>query len=140
MVNWYYNFIKHRNLQVEINGNTVTKIVCIGFPQGGVCGAKFWIIEFNDAIEIINSYGAFGNGFADDCVTMITGHILKDMMNNLQEIVNKLETWGHNAGLKFNPSNTDVVIFTTKRLKPEQMPQNFKSVTNQQSSAKLLNT
>ena len=26
----------------------------IGFPQGGVCSAKFWIIAFNRAIEIIN--------------------------------------------------------------------------------------
>ena len=62
MVNWYYNFITHRNLQLEINGTTVTKTVCIGFPQGGVCSVKFWIIAFNEAIEIINSYGAFGNG------------------------------------------------------------------------------
>ena len=35
MVNWYFNFVTHRNLQTEINGNTVTKTVCIGFPQGG---------------------------------------------------------------------------------------------------------
>ena len=35
MVNWYYNFITHRNLHVEINGTTASKTVCIGFPQGG---------------------------------------------------------------------------------------------------------
>ena len=60
----------------------------LGFPQGGVCSAKFWIIAINKAIEIINSYGAFGNGFADDCVTMISGKNLKAMMNNLQKVVN----------------------------------------------------
>ena len=27
------------------------------FPQGGVCSAKFWIIAFNEAIEIINNMG-----------------------------------------------------------------------------------
>ena len=54
MVNWYYNFITHRNLHVEINGTTASKTVSIGFPQGGVCSAKFWIIAFNEAIEIIN--------------------------------------------------------------------------------------
>ena len=83
MVNWYYNFITHRNLHVEINGTTASKTVSIGFPQGGVCSAKFWIIAFNEAIEIINSFGAFGNGFADDCVTMMTGTNLKYMMNKL---------------------------------------------------------
>ena len=53
------------------------------------------------------------------------------MMNNLQKVVNKLEAWGNSAGLKFNSSKTEVVIFTTKRLKPEQMPQKLKSVINQ---------
>ena len=50
------------------------------------------------------------NGFADDCVTMISGKNLKAMMNNLQKVVNKLETWGRNAGLKFNSSKTEVVF------------------------------
>ena len=101
-----------------------TKTVCIGFPQGGVCSAKFWIIAFNEAIEIINSYGAFGNGFADDCITMISGKNLKAIMNNLQ--VNKLEAWGQTRGLKFNSSKTEVVIFTKKRLKLEHMPQKLR--------------
>ena len=126
MVNWYYNFITHRNLHVEINGTSASKTVCIGFPQGGVCSAKFWIIAFNEAIEIINSYGAFGNGFADDCVTMMTGTNLKYMMNKLQKVVTKLETWGQSAGLKFNSSKTEVVIFTKKRVRPEQMPPKLK--------------
>ena len=52
MVNWYFKFITHRNLHVEINGNLVTKTVCIGFPQGGVCSAKFWIIAFLSLIHI----------------------------------------------------------------------------------------
>ena len=122
MVNWYYNFITHRNLHVEINGTSTSKTVNIGFPQGGVCSAKFWIIAFNEAIEIINSSGAFGNGFADDCVTMMTGTNLKYMMSKLQKVVTKLENWGQTAGLKFNSSKTEVVIFTKKRLRPEQMP------------------
>ena len=126
MVNWYFKFITHRNLHVEVNGNRLTKTVCICFPQGGVCSAKFWIIAFNEAIEIINSHGAFGNGFADDCVTMLTGTNLKYMMNKLQKVVNKLEAWGQTAGLKFNSSKTEVVIFTKKRLKPEQMPPKLK--------------
>ena len=52
------------------------------------------------------------------------------MMNNLKKVVNKLEAWGQNAGPKFNSSKTEVVIFTKKRLKPEQMPPKLK-VSNQ---------
>ena len=67
MVNWYYNYITHRNINVEIQGIKVSLTTKLGFPQGGVCSAKFWIIAFNDAINIINTHGAMGHGFADDC-------------------------------------------------------------------------
>ena len=65
---------------------------------------KIWIITFDKAIKIINSHGAFGNGFADDCVTMIGGMNLNLMMSRIQKVVNKLEEWGKSAGLKFNAS------------------------------------
>ena len=41
MVGWYYNFITHRNLIITVNGCTAKKTTSIGFPQGGVCSAKF---------------------------------------------------------------------------------------------------
>ena len=54
---WYYNYITNRKLTTCIGGFTYSINVGIGFPQGGVCSAKFWIIAFNEAIEIINTYG-----------------------------------------------------------------------------------
>ena len=58
---------------------------------------------------------------------MIGGKNIKAMMNNLQKVVNKLETWGRSAGLKVNSSKMEVVIFTKKRLKPKHMPPKAKS-------------
>ena len=48
------------------------------------------------------------------------------MMSKLQKVVNALELWGRKAGIKFNSSKTQVVIFTKKRLKPEHMPQKLR--------------
>ena len=47
---------------------------------------------------------------------MLTGTNLKYMMNKLQKVVTKLENWGQTAGLKFNSSKTEVVIFTKNDL------------------------
>ena len=58
-------------------------VIGIGFPQGGVCSAKFWIIAFNEAIEIINEYGVTGQGFADDCGPMIGGDNTHDMYKSM---------------------------------------------------------
>ena len=74
MVNWYYEYITHRNIHAEVKGEKAVITTGQGFPQGGVCSAKFWIVAFNEAINIINEHGATGNGFADDCVTAIGGN------------------------------------------------------------------
>ena len=39
-----------RMVNYTVGGYTHTVTVEIGFPQGGVCSAKFWIIAFNEAI------------------------------------------------------------------------------------------
>ena len=52
MINWYYNYLVHRNLIADIGGYKGEVSIDIGFPQGGVCSAKFWIIAFNKAVEI----------------------------------------------------------------------------------------
>ena len=61
ITDWYYSYITHRNIEVDINKCTVKKTITTGFPQGGVCSAKFWIIAFDEAIQIINEYGAQGH-------------------------------------------------------------------------------
>ena len=45
----------------------------MGFPQGGVCSAKFWIIVFDEAAKILNSNGVNGELFADDGNGIIGG-------------------------------------------------------------------
>ena len=126
MVNWYYNYITHRNINVEIQGIKVSLTTRLGFPQGGVCSAKFWIIAFNEAINIINTHGAVGHGFADDCATMIGGVNLHTMMSRLQKVCTELQEWGNTAGLTFNSSKTVVIIFTKKHVKPTDMPNKLK--------------
>ena len=44
------------------------------------------------------------------------------MMSRLQKVCNKLVSWGKTAGLTFNASKTEVIIFTKGRLKEKDMP------------------
>ena len=71
MADWYHSFLKHRHIISEYNGITYEGNKGTGFPQGGVCSAKFWIIAFNKAIEVINQFGDLGVGFADDCCILL---------------------------------------------------------------------
>ena len=57
LVEWYYNYLMHRNMNFEWQGATKRVSNSLGFPQGGVASAKMWLIAFDKAIEIINSHG-----------------------------------------------------------------------------------
>ena len=112
MVEWYYSYLGRRYLEVELHGEQVHLTTATGFPQGGVCSAKFWLIAFNEAIQIINSNGITGNGYADDCSALIGGTHPHNMIDQMQTVLDRLVTWGNTCGLRFNPQKTVVVMFT----------------------------
>ena len=113
----------HRDMSFEMQGAKKTISNSLGFPQGGVASAKLWILAFNEAMEIINSDGIFGVGFADDCCSMIGGKNLHHMMSRMQKMINELTDWGKEVGLTFNPDKTVVIIFTKANLKDDKKTQ-----------------
>ena len=90
----------------------------VGFPQGGVCSAKFWLIAFNYAIHIINKFEIEGNGYADDCSALYGGRRLDHALKRLQRMLNELVEWGKTCGLTFNPEKSVAIIFTRRRKQP----------------------
>ena len=55
MVDWYYELITHRNLETTYENFILEVTTSMGFPQGDVCSAIFWIIAFDKAAQILNS-------------------------------------------------------------------------------------
>ena len=60
-------------MEFDIQGHKTTICNSMEFPQVGVASAKLWILVFNKAMEIINSEGVYGVGFADDCCVLVGG-------------------------------------------------------------------
>ena len=87
LIEWYYNYLMHRNMYFDLQGSTKTVSNSLGFPQGGVASAKMWLIAFNKAIEIINSHGIYGVGFADDCCALVGGTSLGYMVHKLKKSI-----------------------------------------------------
>ena len=95
----------------------------MGFPQGGVCSAKFWLVAFNNAIKIINSGNIEGNGYADDCSAVLGGKRLDHIVINMEKMLKNLVEWGNSCKLRFNPAKTVAVLFTRKRREPTDFVQ-----------------
>ena len=112
MVEWYYSYLGRRYLEVELHGETVHLMTGTGFPQRGVCSAKFWLIACDEAIRIINSEGIIGNGYADDCSALIGGTHRHNMIEKMQSMLYRLVTWGSSYGLRFNPHKKVAIMFT----------------------------
>ena len=112
LVEWYYSYLGRRYLDINLHGDTVHMTTAQGFPQGGVCSARFWLIAFDTAIRIINSEGIIGNGYADDCSALLGGTHPDNMREKMQSMLERLVRWGHSCGLRFNPQKTVVVMFT----------------------------
>ena len=112
LVEWYYSYLGKRFLEIELHGETVRLTTGTGFPQGGVCSARFWLIAFDEAIQIINSKGITGTGYADDCSALIGGTHPDNMIESMQSMLDRLVTWGHTCGLRFNAQKTVAVMFT----------------------------
>ena len=112
MVEWYHSYLGRRYLEVELHGEKARLTTTTGFPQGGVCSARFWLIAFDDAIRIINSHGIVGNGYADDCSALIGGTHTHNMIEKMQTVLDRLVRWGNSCGLRFNPQKTVAVMFT----------------------------
>ena len=81
------------------------------FPQGGVCSAKFWIIAFNRAIEIINSGTTKGYGFVDNICILAGGSDIQASVDAVQHKINLLTKWGNTCGLVFSPAKSIPIIF-----------------------------
>ena len=118
MVQWYFNYITHRDIIIDMHGEQSRFSTGIGFPQGGVCSARFWLIAFDYAIKIINKYNIEGNGFADDCSALYGGPRLDHAISRLQKMLDELTAWGRSCGLTFNPEKSVAVVFTRRRKLP----------------------
>ena len=133
LVEWYYKYITERHLTLESDNYEIKTCVDIGFPQGGVCSAKFWIIAFDRAIQIINEDGIFGQGFADNCAALIGGDDLNVLTLKMNDTLEKLVTWGATCGLRFNPSKTVLLHFkncSKRKLMSPEVSMNGQMITS----------
>ena len=92
----------------------------MGFLQGGVCSAKFWIIAFDYAINIINTDLTEGQGFADDLCILTQGTDINVMQHRMQAVLNQLVAKSREANLTFSPSKTVAMMFSPKKGKSKQ--------------------
>ena len=112
MAEWYFHYLKHREVLIQGKEAEFSTVIDTGFPQGGVCSASFWAIAYDPAVRILNGRGITGQVYADDSCALIGGTDLKEMFKRMNQDLMQLVAWGTKCGLKFNPSKTEAILFS----------------------------
>ena len=109
------NYLKNRTQITLINNIKSNKeyITC-GVPQGSILGPLLFIIYIND---IIKSSNFKVNLFADDACLVYSCNDAKNLENNVNLELTKINTWRKLNKLSVNFSKSNYIIFTNKKNK-----------------------
>ena len=119
-VNFYEAYLKDRTAKCTLFGNSETRTIPHGSPQGGVFSPSFWNLAFDEILDIINDGTFRGIGFADDANIIIRGVDLPTLFSLMQAKIAEIMQWSQKFGLTFCPKKTVAVLFTHKR--PKKIP------------------
>ena len=66
LVHWIENLLRHRTVQVELNGEKVKREVVKGNPQGGILSPFLWNCVLNSLLVDLRNKGFHVQAYADD--------------------------------------------------------------------------
>ena len=91
------------------------KHICAGVPQVFILGPLLFLVYINDIVEEIQSNI---NSFADDtCFSIVVGNP-NTAETILQNDINRIILWADKWLVRFNPSKSESLIISRKRIKP----------------------
>ncbi len=113
-LSWFESYLTNRRQYVHVNNcDSTTQSLNFGVPQGSILGPILFIIYINDLPNI--STLAHCIFFADDANLIISADTYEELNIIVNIILNLVQEWVSNNGLKLNNLKTKYMIFTNKR-------------------------
>ena len=123
LLQWFTDYLDNRKQRVVLPGaNSDWTSVKAGVPQGSILGPLLFLLYINDIVENINSSTRL---LADDTSLYIIVDNPTEAANQLNSDLSKIHQWATKWLVKFNPANSESVIFSRKHNKPYHPPPLF---------------
>ena len=117
---WFRNYLAERKQRVVLPGGASSwKYIKAGVPQGSILGPLLFLIYINDIVDEIHSCIRL---FADDTSLYIIVDNPLQAAATLNEDLEKLHSWASKWLVTFNPSKSEAITFTRKRIRPLHPP------------------
>ena len=115
LVHWIENLLRHRTVQVKLNGEKIKTEVVKGNPQEGILSPFLWNCVLNSLLIDLRNRGFHVQVYADDEAILVTGTNMLWIKGRAQKALNVASNWAHNQELQFSNKKTEIVLFTNKR-------------------------
>ena len=115
LVHWIENLLRHRTVQVELNGEKIKREVVKGNPQGDILSSFLWNCVLNSLLIDLRNRGFHVQAYGDDVAILVTGTNMLWIKGRAQKALNIASNWAHNQELQFSSKKTEIVLFTNKR-------------------------
>ena len=90
-----------------------------GVPEGSILGPLLFLLYINDIVEYIHSSFRL---FADDTSLYIIVDNPVQAADQLYSDLTKIHQWANKRLVTFNPTKSESIIFSRKRIKPHHPP------------------
>ena len=125
---WVSEMLRNRTVIATLRGNTATKVITRGCPQGGVLSPLLWNMVVDELLEGLKSRfpSVISQGFADDISLLQVGRSnhYSTISGRIKDSLRYLKTWCSTKGLNLNLGKTDLILFGyrgRKKLEPITM-------------------
>lgn len=137
LVGWIKSMLGKR--VVRLAGETKAAAVVRGCPQGGVLSPLLWNLVINDLITKLNASNFYTIGYADDLAILVTGRTAGTACDLTRSALRIVERWCKDHDLSANPTKTELVMFTNKRVLGNfKLPKLFKTELQLATEVKYL--
>jgi ribonuclease HI len=82
-----------------------------GTAQGNVLSPMLWNCVIDRVGQIMDKHNIDGSMFADDVVLAATSNNIQHTTATIQQVLNEIEAWANEEGLKFNVSKSHAILF-----------------------------
>ena len=111
-LDWFTSYLSNRKQKVDINGHfSSEKLINISVLQGSILGPTLFLCYINDLFSITNLATFL---FADDTSCLAENKNLPDLINFVNEELQKIANWFRSNKMAVNISKTKFIIFRAK--------------------------
>lgn len=113
--NWLVNIFKSYLSDREVVGESFTKFMTAGVPQGSVVGPTLWNILYDGILDLDMPEGVVLSAYADDLAVFIKARSADLIENKAELALHNIIEWMRGKQLEIAPEKTEAALLSGKK-------------------------